>query len=87
MAGIVLTGSEACKVSRLTPDAAHNDVLKLYPRKLFARVMVYRRSNLSADPQYRGARQAHLFISKTLIRSDKGCAMSSAAGGLNVEVS
>jgi DNA adenine methylase len=69
----------------IVSNAAHNDVLKLYSRKLFARVIVYRTSNLAADPQYRGARQEALLVSRTLVRSDNKLRDALGSWGLNVE--
>lgn len=66
-------------------NAAHSDVLKMYPRKLFARVLVYRRSNLAADPQYRGPRQESLIVSKALVKSDKVLRDALGYRGLNIE--
>ena len=54
-------------------------------RKLFARVVVFRVSNLAANPQYRGSRQEALFVSRALIRSEKELRDTLGCWGLNVE--
>jgi DNA adenine methylase len=70
----------------LISNAAHCEVVKLYPRKLFIRVIVHRRSSLAASPQYRGDRREALIVSKTLISSSKRLQESLSRRGLNVEV-
>jgi len=67
-------------------NAAHNEILELYSRKLFARVIVFRVSNLAADPKFRGSRQEALFVSRALVRSDKKLRDALGYWGLNAEV-
>lgn len=67
-------------------NAAHSDVLSLYPRRLFARAIVHRRSDLAASTIHRGDRQEALIVSKSLITSDRKLSDSLSVGGLHVEV-
>lgn len=67
-------------------NAAHSDVLNLYPRRVFARAIVHRRSDLAASAAHRGDRQEALIVSKSLITSDRKLYDSLSAGGLHVEI-
>jgi DNA adenine methylase len=67
-------------------NAAHKDVIHLYPSKLFARAIVHRRSNLAADSRYRGMRQEALFVSKALIKSDRNLHNNLYGLGLAVDI-
>lgn len=66
-------------------NAAHADVLNLYPRRLFARAIITRRSDLSARVIHRGDRQEALIVSKALVKSDGSLYDSLSLGGVRVE--
>jgi DNA adenine methylase len=67
-------------------NAAHKEILGLYSRELFVRVIVSRVSNLAADPKFRGSRKEALFVSRTLVRSGEKLSDMLGCWGLNAEV-
>jgi DNA adenine methylase len=67
-------------------NAAHDDVMSLYPRKVFTLAVIRRRSSLAALPEHRGERQEVLIVSKAIAGSPKRLRDSLLRQGLNVEV-
>jgi DNA adenine methylase len=66
-------------------NAAHRDVLELYPGTLFLKLLIRRDSMLAANPKFRGSRREALILARSMIHDGPPAETCLERGGLTID--